>query len=72
MSNWLPWALLAFVAVVVAAMPWRRPHPNHEFMLHMLRLLEDEDSDPSNFSSHMKNTSNANTAGRQLSSHTHI
>lgn len=42
MSNWLPWALLVFAALVLAAMPWRRPHPNHEFMLHMLRLLGDE------------------------------
>jgi hypothetical protein len=49
MSNWLPWALLVFVALVLAAMPWRRPHPNHEFMLHMLRLLGDEGSDETQF-----------------------
>lgn len=44
MSDWLPWALLVFVVMVLAAMPWRRPHPKHEFMLHMLQLLEDEDT----------------------------
>lgn len=43
MANWLPWALLGFVAVLLAAMPWRRPHPNHEFVFHMLKLLADED-----------------------------
>lgn len=40
MADWLPWAFLAFVIVLLMAMPWRRPHPNHEFMLHLLRLLE--------------------------------
>lgn len=49
MSNWLPWALLVFVALVLAAMPWRRPHPNHEFMLHTLPLLGDEGSDETQF-----------------------
>lgn len=44
MADWLPWALLVFVTLVLAAMPWRRPHPNREFMLHKLRLLEDEDT----------------------------
>lgn len=44
MSEWLPWALLVLVVMVLAAMPWRRPHPNHEFMLHMLRLLEDDNT----------------------------
>jgi hypothetical protein len=44
MGNWLPWALLVLVAILLMAMPWRRPHPNHEFMLDMLRLLEDNDS----------------------------
>ncbi len=42
MSIWLPLALLALVVVLLAAMPWRRPHPNHQFMLELLRLLEDE------------------------------
>jgi len=44
-SNWLPWALLGFVVIVLAAVPWRRPHPNHEFILHLLRLLEDQDAE---------------------------
>jgi len=43
MSEALPFALLAVVVVLLAAMPWRRPHPNHQFMLELLRLLgEDE------------------------------
>lgn len=49
MSNWLPWALLVFVALALAAMPWRRPHPNHEFMLHMLQHLGDEGDDETQF-----------------------
>jgi len=44
MGTWLPWALLVFVAILVVAMPWGRPHPNHEFMLNMLRLIQDEDT----------------------------
>jgi hypothetical protein len=44
MGDWLPWALLVLVGILLMAMPWRRPHPNHEFMLDMLRLLEDKDS----------------------------
>ena len=46
MADLLPLAYLALVTLVLAAMPWRRPHPNHEFMLDMLRLLEEEDSEP--------------------------
>ncbi len=42
MPKWLPWALLVVVVLLVAAMPWRRPHPNHEFMLEQWsRLRED-------------------------------
>jgi hypothetical protein len=41
----VPFALLAMVVILVAMMPWRRPHPNHEFMLQMLRILEDEQVD---------------------------
>lgn len=59
MSNWLPWALLGFVVIVLAAMPWRRPHPNHEFMLNLLRLLEDEDAEVANSSSNISRPSNA-------------
>ena len=42
MSEALPLALLALIVVLLAAMPWHRPHPNHQFMLELLRLLEDE------------------------------
>lgn len=51
MDNWLPWAFLVFVAILVVAMPWRRPHPNHEFMLHLLGLLEQDDSETPSVSS---------------------
>jgi hypothetical protein len=43
MSEALPVALFAVVVILVAAMPWHRPHPNHQFMLELLRSqLEDE------------------------------
>jgi hypothetical protein len=42
MSIWLPLAMLALVVLLLAAMPWHRPHPNHQFMLELLRLLADE------------------------------
>jgi len=32
----LPLTLFGVVVVVVAAMPWHRPHPNHLFMLELL------------------------------------
>jgi len=39
----VPLALLAVIVILLAAMPWRRPHPNHQFMLELLRSqLEDE------------------------------
>jgi hypothetical protein len=45
MGAWLPWALLVFVGILLVAMPWRRPDPKHEFMLKMLQLLEEDESD---------------------------
>lgn len=44
MSEALPVARLALVVILLAAMPWHRPHPNHQFMLDLLRshLLKDE------------------------------
>ena len=44
MGSWLPWALLVFVAILLMAMPWRRPDPHHEFMLNLLQLLKQDDS----------------------------
>lgn len=39
----LPLLLLAVVVILVAAMPWRRPDPHHQFMLELLKShLEDE------------------------------
>jgi hypothetical protein len=38
-------ALLAFLVILLAAMPWHRPHPNHQFMLELLRsALQDEEA----------------------------
>lgn len=42
MRNWLPWACIAVSLIAVAAMPWRRPDPHHEFIFHLLTNLEDE------------------------------
>jgi hypothetical protein len=38
MSAALPLLLLAVAVIVVGAMPWRRPHPNHVFLLELLKL----------------------------------
>ena len=43
MSEALPLALLALLVVLLAAMPWHRPHPNHQFILELLRLLEEDE-----------------------------
>jgi hypothetical protein len=38
-----PLALLVVVVILLAAMPWHRPHPNHQFMLELLKFhLEDD------------------------------
>lgn len=38
----LPLTLLGAAVVVVALMPWRRPHPNHLFFVDLLKYnLED-------------------------------
>lgn len=44
MPWWFAFVLLAIFAVVLAAMPWKRPHPNHLFTLEMLECLADKDS----------------------------
>ena len=44
MSWWLPLALLAIFVLLLAAMPWKRPHPNHLFTVEMLERLADRDS----------------------------
>lgn len=46
MSWWLDLAVVAIFLLLLAAMPWKRPHPNHLFALQMLELLADEDSEP--------------------------
>jgi len=43
LSQAFPFALLVLVVILLAAMPWHRPHPNHQFMLELLRShLADE------------------------------
>jgi hypothetical protein len=37
MSEMVPLAVFAVLVVVLVAMPWRRPHPDHEFVLELLR-----------------------------------
>ena len=43
MSWWLDLAVAAIFVLLLAAMPWKRPHPNHLFALQMLELLTDEE-----------------------------
>jgi hypothetical protein len=64
MAYWLPWVLLCFVAVLLAAMPWHRPYPNHQFMLHMLGLLQDEDDKTASNSSSIGVPPGSMTIGR--------
>lgn len=61
MSSWLPLALLGFVVIVLAAMPWRRP-------LHLLRLLEYGDAEVTSSSSSIGRPSNADGEGSSVSS----
>lgn len=65
MSGALPFALLALLVVLLATMPWHRPHPNHQFMLELLRLLEDEQTGSCGSSS---TRSQSTTAGQLRSS----
>ena len=71
MWNWLPWALFGSVAILLAAMPWRRPHPNHEFILQMLRLLMDEDTKTMSSLSSIGRPATIDTEDGTLSSHPH-
>lgn len=66
MADWLPSGLLAFVTIILAAIPWWRPDPNHEFMLDMLRLLKDEDSEASGSSSGTETPARSITQSSQL------
>jgi hypothetical protein len=43
MSWWLDLAVLAVFVLLLVAMPWKRPHPNHVFALDMLGRLADSD-----------------------------
>ncbi len=42
----LPIAILLFVAVCLAVMPWRRTDPRHVFILNQLKMLSDPDDVP--------------------------
>jgi hypothetical protein len=39
MADWLPLALILVVILLVALMPWGRPHPNHIFMLELYACM---------------------------------
>lgn len=39
MTSWLPFALLIVFVVLLIAMPWRRPHPNHLFVFRLAESL---------------------------------
>ncbi len=43
MRTWLPWMLLAFSALLIAAMPWRRPDPRHQFIFRLISSMEEGD-----------------------------
>lgn len=42
MRNWLPWILLCVYIVIIAAAPWCRPDPHHEFALQLIRNLPED------------------------------
>lgn len=42
----LPVAILLFVALCVAVMPWRHTDPRHKFIFDQLKLLSDSESTP--------------------------
>jgi len=44
----VPLALLAVLIILLAAMPWSRPHPNHLFMLELLQSQLGDESAKSN------------------------
>ncbi len=47
---WLPVAILIIVAVLVIAIPWRRPHPNHKFIFDLLEcFLAEHEKAPARF-----------------------
>jgi hypothetical protein len=41
MSWWLDLRILIVLVLLLVAMPWKRPHPNHLFALEMLEHLAD-------------------------------
>ncbi len=43
MRQWLPWLFLALLVLLLAAAPWRRVDPKHEFMVNLLNRLGTED-----------------------------
>jgi len=64
MTEALPVALLVFLVAILVAMLWRRPDPNHQFTLELLRLLEDNRTSSSDSSLTHPQSSQA----RQMSS----
>ena len=43
--SFLPIFLFAFVVILVAVMPWHRPHPNHSFFVGLLQNYLKDGSD---------------------------
>ena len=41
----LPCALVLSLVAILATMPWKRPHPNHIFMLDLLNAAIGDDAD---------------------------
>jgi hypothetical protein len=48
MTYVLPLALLAVIICFLAAMPWRRADPQHEFIFDLCKLLPEDTSDYGN------------------------
>ena len=46
MTEALPSALLVFVVIILVAMSFRRPDPNHQFILNLVSLLDEEQTSP--------------------------
>jgi len=44
MSVLLPLLLLTVVVILLTAMPWHRPHPNHLFVMELLHHIQDEEN----------------------------
>jgi hypothetical protein len=37
--TWLPFIILFVFVLIMVAMPWRKPHPNHVFLFEIVKSL---------------------------------